>query len=303
MNPSKNITRTSLVVVGLDLRVPFPISLYRINNLTMAKKNKKSPNSSSKEKGKKSKAAILEEIEAMSSSDEGSVDNKNKAWNAKADALKKAIKDGDFEKILTKGKSEEDDDSVEEIVLGEDDDNDEDDNDEESSEEDKPDVESESEVEEDKKAEVGKDQQINDESDDDSENDHENEKDDDDDEEEEEQYDALYDSNSKALIAKVNELVAEKKDFSWVETFDIVSSTPLPFGQKDAETGVKIDIQDDVKREVAFYNMALEAVEDARMKCKESNVPFTRPDDFFAEMVKSDGEHQPYFSAFFFKGL
>ena len=51
-----------------------------------------------------------------------------------------------------------------------------------------------------------------------------------------------------------------------------------------------VDIHDDLKREVAFYDTALEAVHLARGECERAGIPFTRPDDFFAEMIKTDGE-------------
>eukprot|EP00536_Pseudo-nitzschia_multiseries_P002569 jgi/Psemu1/183857/e_gw1.34.165.1 len=74
----------------------------------------------------------------------------------------------------------------------------------------------------------------------------------------------------------------------WAETFVIVPPTPLPFGANGDPESNPLDIHDDLKREVAFYNVALEAVNLARPKCMEAGVPFTRPDDFFAEMVKTD---------------
>lgn len=98
----------------------------------------------------------------------------------------------------------------------------------------------------------------------------------------------IFDTNSKALLAKTEELLAEKEGMPWIESFAVISSTPLPFGNTDDETGMTIDVHDDLKREVAFYDIAMEAVEVARTKCRESCVPFSRPDDFFAEMVKSD---------------
>lgn len=95
--------------------------------------------------------------------------------------------------------------------------------------------------------------------------------------------------NSKALHIVTQELAAQKNGWSWAETFDIIPETPLPFDKKtDAENFV--DIHDDLKREVAFYDNALEAVNEARLKCKEHKIPFCRPDDFYAEMVKTDGK-------------
>ncbi|KAF1815800.1 Ebp2-domain-containing protein [Eremomyces bilateralis CBS 781.70] len=50
------------------------------------------------------------------------------------------------------------------------------------------------------------------------------------------------------------------------------------------------DPEDDLNRELQFYNQAQSAAELARQKLKKEGVPFSRPNDFFAEMVKSD-EH------------
>jgi rRNA-processing protein EBP2 len=50
------------------------------------------------------------------------------------------------------------------------------------------------------------------------------------------------------------------------------------------------DVEDDLNRELAFYKQSLSAVKDARAKLKKEGAPFSRPADYFAEMVKSD-EH------------
>jgi len=50
------------------------------------------------------------------------------------------------------------------------------------------------------------------------------------------------------------------------------------------------DVDDDLQREVAFYNQALSAVQESHKMFKELNFPYRRPTDYFAEMVKSD-EH------------
>lgn len=50
------------------------------------------------------------------------------------------------------------------------------------------------------------------------------------------------------------------------------------------------DIYDDPERELSFYKQSLDAVRRARNILVNSGIPFTRPDDYFAEMVKSD-EH------------
>ncbi|KAI9678571.1 MAG: rRNA-processing protein and EBNA1-binding protein ebp2 [Caeruleum heppii] len=50
------------------------------------------------------------------------------------------------------------------------------------------------------------------------------------------------------------------------------------------------DIHDDLTRELAFYKQNLDAVLEARTRLKKEKAPFSRPADYFAEMVKSD-EH------------
>lgn len=50
------------------------------------------------------------------------------------------------------------------------------------------------------------------------------------------------------------------------------------------------DVDDDLNRELAFYKQSLSAVKDARGLLKKEGAPFSRPADYFAEMVKDD-EH------------
>ncbi|KAI8375944.1 eukaryotic rRNA processing, partial [Radiomyces spectabilis] len=70
------------------------------------------------------------------------------------------------------------------------------------------------------------------------------------------------------------------KNLPWIETMTLTSSEPI----------VLADVHDDMARELAFYQQALEAAKIARDRFKEADVPFSRPDDYFAEMLKSD-EH------------
>ena len=48
------------------------------------------------------------------------------------------------------------------------------------------------------------------------------------------------------------------------------------------------DPMDDLKREAEFYNIARSAALDARKKLKAEGIPFSRPADYFAEMVKTE---------------
>ena len=48
------------------------------------------------------------------------------------------------------------------------------------------------------------------------------------------------------------------------------------------------EVDDDLKREYAFYARALRSVEIGEDKLKAASVPYVRPDDYFAEMLKTD---------------
>ena len=66
----------------------------------------------------------------------------------------------------------------------------------------------------------------------------------------------------------------------------------LPFSQNQtvvsAEPVEIADVEDDLNRELAFYKQSLDAVKEARAKLKKEGVPFSRPNDYFAEMVKTE---------------
>ncbi|KAJ9069568.1 rRNA-processing protein EBP2 [Entomophthora muscae] len=85
-------------------------------------------------------------------------------------------------------------------------------------------------------------------------------------------------NNQKGLLDALEEI--RSKNIAWVDTLSITAFKPLEIQ----------DIHNDIDRELAFYHQALAAAEEAQKKLKGLGVPFTRPDDYFAEMVKSD-EH------------
>lgn len=130
--------------------------------------------------------------------------------------------------------------------------------------------------------------------------DQEEEDDDDDDESEsDDENDGRFthsNSSNQALKIVLGDMIAEKRDWPWAETFSVITSTPLPFDDKKAgsnilaEEPLRPSIHDDLQREVAFYNLAVEAAEQVKVFCREAQVPFSRPDDFLAEMVKTDGK-------------
>lgn len=70
------------------------------------------------------------------------------------------------------------------------------------------------------------------------------------------------------------------KNLPWIETMTITSSKSV----------VVEDVQNDMERELAFYQQALEAAKLGRELVKKAGAEFSRPEDYFAEMLKSD-EH------------
>ncbi|SMR49552.1 unnamed protein product [Zymoseptoria tritici ST99CH_3D1] len=75
-----------------------------------------------------------------------------------------------------------------------------------------------------------------------------------------------------------------------LKAFALPSSLPFSATQSvtSAEPVQIADVEDDLNRELAFYRQSLNAVTEARTKLKKEGVPFTRPTDYFAEMVKSE---------------
>ncbi|KAG9291520.1 hypothetical protein G9A89_021939 [Geosiphon pyriformis] len=82
-------------------------------------------------------------------------------------------------------------------------------------------------------------------------------------------------NNKVALKRVVSEL---KLELPWIETQTLISSQPI----------IITDVNNDMERELAFYKQALGAAMEGRARLLESGIPFSRPDDYFAEMVKSD---------------
>lgn len=65
----------------------------------------------------------------------------------------------------------------------------------------------------------------------------------------------------------------------------------LPFRETYRICENSINIQnenDDIEREMAFYNHTLLAVKSGRDKLEALGIPFLRPNDFFCESMKSD---------------
>ncbi|KAI1738518.1 eukaryotic rRNA processing protein EBP2-domain-containing protein [Xylaria scruposa] len=81
-----------------------------------------------------------------------------------------------------------------------------------------------------------------------------------------------------------------------LKRFAIATDDSTPFAshqslasQEPTADVIGEDLMDDIKRELAFYAQALDAAKRGRALLKAEGVPFSRPTDYFAEMVKDDG--------------
>ena len=297
--PHKTPTTTSFVFVRqarLLLHTYLHNHSYQANRIkksTMAKKNKQGKGKKSKSGQTKKESRIsMQDLEELSAGSEGDLPPENE-WDDDAKALKNAILSGQFDHLLEREDGGGgDDESIEEVELDERYDTDPVDEDDDES------VEEEEKAEEEVNEEKVDDQEESEEESGESEEEEKNQPEDeasnsDEEDEEEENAEQSIDQknhvHSKALHVVTEALVGEKKDWPWAETFQVVPSTPLPFGAK-AEGSDALDIHDDLKREVAFYDLALEAALKGQVECQKAGIPFTRPEDFFVEMVKSDGK-------------
>ncbi|AQZ15582.1 EBP2 (YKL172W) [Zygosaccharomyces parabailii] len=95
-------------------------------------------------------------------------------------------------------------------------------------------------------------------------------------------YQKLTINNTKALNHSLGRVQLSWNKSPFEEHLSVTSNAT-------ADAGIK-DIYDDTERELAFYKQSLDAVVHAREQLKKRKIPFKRPLDYFAEMVKSD-EH------------
>ncbi|KAM3504652.1 hypothetical protein MY10362_003430 [Beauveria mimosiformis] len=88
-------------------------------------------------------------------------------------------------------------------------------------------------------------------------------------------------NNTSALLASLDRIsIPTGKNVPFAAHQIIVSST---------STAESIpDVSDDLQRELAFYTQCLDAARQGRSKLLAEGVPFSRPKDYFAEMVKED---------------
>ncbi|KAK1997055.1 Ebp2-domain-containing protein [Colletotrichum falcatum] len=98
-------------------------------------------------------------------------------------------------------------------------------------------------------------------------------------------YTKLTINNKTALLASLNRTRIDTSSAVPFATHQsVVSSKPTA----DAVP----DVQDDLQRELALLSQSLEAARKGRSLLIKEGVPFSRPNDYFAEMAKDDGQMQ-----------
>ncbi|KAG8802620.1 rRNA-processing protein and EBNA1-binding protein ebp2, partial [Serendipita sp. 399] len=83
--------------------------------------------------------------------------------------------------------------------------------------------------------------------------------------------------NNTAALDRIRENIQLDPSLPWMETLAV-----------SYDQAIEVDVNDDLKRELEFYKQALHGANLARSLAAKHQLPFTRPSDFYAEMVKSD---------------
>ncbi|OAX81165.1 hypothetical protein ACJ72_04492 [Emergomyces africanus] len=87
-------------------------------------------------------------------------------------------------------------------------------------------------------------------------------------------------NNSAAILSSLKRISPITPQTPFSEHNSLISTEPIDVP----------DPNDDLTRELAFYTVCVSAAKSARSLLKKEGIPFSRPTDYFAEMVKSD-EH------------
>ncbi|XP_071732687.1 probable rRNA-processing protein EBP2 homolog [Rutidosis leptorrhynchoides] len=85
---------------------------------------------------------------------------------------------------------------------------------------------------------------------------------------------AIY--NKEGILDKLNDIIWPE-DVEWIHKLSL-----------DIEQEQQVDVNDDLAREMAFYTQAIEGTRQAFVKFQSMGLPFLRPTDYYAEMVKTD---------------
>ncbi|XP_077440825.1 putative rRNA-processing protein EBP2 [Vanacampus margaritifer] len=88
-----------------------------------------------------------------------------------------------------------------------------------------------------------------------------------------------------------------KKDLPWVERLDLTNPPVEDVlakmgGNMQSGSNGEVNADDDFQREMLFYRQAQATVLEALPLLNKNDIPTKRPDDYFAEMAKSDQQMQ-----------
>lgn len=87
---------------------------------------------------------------------------------------------------------------------------------------------------------------------------------------------AIYDRDG--IMDKLGDM-SWPQDVPWIQRLSI---------DVDSQQEQEVDVNDDLARELSFYTQALEGTREAFGKLQSMGIPFLRPSDYYAEMVKND---------------
>eukprot|EP00889_Picochlorum_renovo_P004828 jgi/Picre1/31858/NNA_007206.t1 len=101
-------------------------------------------------------------------------------------------------------------------------------------------------------------------------------------EDEDELEEATAEENGVYAAEKMTEIL---KDISWGGQSQMWKEGLVLLSREETEIE---DVENDLERELAFYNQAQRAAFEAISKFEKEGIPWRRPDDYLAEMVKTD---------------
>ncbi|CAM6087456.1 unnamed protein product [Calypogeia fissa] len=104
------------------------------------------------------------------------------------------------------------------------------------------------------------------------------------DEEEEQLHERPVKEPRKDAVYNTVGLHEKLEEMGWPEDVEWLHSLALTY----PDGGTAVDVDDDLQREMSFYTQALEAAREAYQKFQALGIPFQRPTDYYAEMVKTD---------------
>ncbi|CAO2821012.1 unnamed protein product [Amaranthus hypochondriacus] len=88
---------------------------------------------------------------------------------------------------------------------------------------------------------------------------------------------------SKTAINNKEGLLDKLSEISWPDKVDWMHTLSIVVNQEH-----EVDVNDDLAREASFYTQALQGTREAFAKLESKGLPYLRPFDYYAEMVKTD---------------